>query len=110
MNTYKALLTFDDVNGTVSAQVIENTFEGVPFGWGHDGAGKASIQRTGAFPANYTFTRGTVMNFNGSTAIDGSLMVGVDRTSDDYIEVSVKDKNGDAVSPQQPVPVEFYVY
>lgn len=109
MKHYKAKIYCDNINGTATAYELVNTFGGAPFAWGNDGAGKVSTSRTGAFPEQTTFTRGTVINYNISTAVDGSIHVGVDRTSNDYIEASVKDNNGDPF-PLEVIPVEFFVY
>ncbi len=111
MKHYKANIFCDNVNGTATAFELVNTFDGTPFIWINDGAGKVSTTRVGAFDAQKTFTHGTNVHFPppSATAIDGTWHVAVDRTSDDYIEVSTKDSNGDAAELTV-IPVEFFVY
>lgn len=109
MKHYKAKIYCDNINGTATAYEMVNTFDGAPFVWVNDGSGKVTTERTGAFPEQTTSTQGTVIHYPVGSAIDGTLHVAVDRTSDDYIEASVKDNNGDQTELLI-IPVEFYVY
>ena len=110
MKHYKANVFCDNVNGTAVAYELVNTFDGTPFVWVNEGVGKISTTRVGAFDIQKTFTRGTVIHFPpGLSSIDGAWTVAVDRTSDDNMEASVKDKDGEAPDATI-IPVEFFVY
>lgn len=106
MNTYTALILVDGQNATVSV-IYEHNTTGIPVNFTHQSAGHYATESADLFPAN-TICRGTVLTYNGQ-AIDDTYHVGIHRTSAQWIEVVVKDKNGDAVDPAIPFPVEFSI-
>jgi len=110
MKHYRALITVDGPTNVITSQVeLVNDFSGSPLSWIVDGAGKISTEQTGQFPIDQTFTRGTTIRYDVGS--DNSMRyVAVDRTSDNYIEVTVQDGNEDMVNLNGPIPVEFYVY
>ena len=110
MKHYKALITVDPSTLDITSQVeLVNTFSGSPLVWVADTAGKISTEITGQFLIDQTFTRGTVIHYDLGSS-NGMRYVAVDRTSDNYIEVTVQDGNEDLVGLNGPIPVEFFVY
>lgn len=110
MKHYRALITVDGPTNVITSQVeLVNDFSGSPLSWVVDGAGKISTEQTGEFPIDKTFTRGTTIRYDLGTNV-GLRHIAVDRTSDNYIEVTVQDSNEDMVGLNGPIPVEFYVY
>lgn len=110
MKHYRALITVDGPTQVITSQSeLVNDFSGSPLSWTTDAAGKISTEITGAFPIEKTFTRGTCIRYDVGS--DNTMRyVAVDRTSDNYIEVTVQDGNEDMVDLNGPIPVEFFVH